>query len=202
MRPIFLAINDFLDVGRTPEPVDCIFVFAGRPERKVYALELFQQGYAPCITFSVGRFEWRRFAQLGLKDDGGLLGLVQQTPAPRRHFFIFLDDHGAQCFLIPQGKFGTLSEARALSKVVQAQNIASLIVVSSGFHLRRAVAALRRCGLPKKLRIVPVAVPEKFTRNAPENLWTKSEISSIVIKEYVKYIFYKLLPPYCFRLHR
>ena len=181
-------LNNFLDVGQPPEKADALFVFAGRQERKTYALELFRQGYASRLIFSVGRFEWRRFAQLGLADDGGLAELVQKTPAPQRHFFVSLDDRTAQCFLIATGKFGTLREAKALAESIQKQNFKNLIIVSSGFHLRRACAALRRYCSPR-LQITPVAVPARFNAVAPLQ-------SSLIFKEGCKYLLYKLLLPF------
>lgn len=197
LRRLSQALDNFMDVSQAPETADGIFVFAGRPERKVYALELFRQGYAQLIIFSVGRFEWRRFSQLGLEHDGGLMELVQKTPAPRRHFFVYLDDNQTQCFLIRKGRFGTLSEAKALAEFVQAQNLASLIVVSSGFHLRRACTALRRYCSFMPLRIIPVASPAPLASSAQENSRQKPECS-LIISEYMKYIFYKLLPPFGF----
>jgi len=181
-------LNNFLDVGQPPEKADALFVFAGRQERKTYALELFRQGYAGRLIFSVGRFEWRRFSQLGLEHDGGLAELVQKTPASKRHFFVALDDHTTQGFLIVTGRFGTLSEAKALAEFVQKQNLNSLVIVSSGFHLRRACAALRRYCSPR-LQITPVAVPARFNAVAPLQ-------SSLIFKEGCKYLLYKLLLPF------
>src|ERR1035438_7158796 len=39
------------------QPVDLIFVMAGRMERKHYGLELYRAGVAPQLVLSVGRFE-------------------------------------------------------------------------------------------------------------------------------------------------
>jgi hypothetical protein len=44
------------------QSTDLIFVLAGRDYRKHYALQLFKDGIAPSILFSVSRFEIRRFS--------------------------------------------------------------------------------------------------------------------------------------------
>src|SRR5262245_11773192 len=45
---------------------DAIFVFAGRESRKRFGVRLYREGRAPRLLLSVGRFEWRRFADLSL----------------------------------------------------------------------------------------------------------------------------------------
>lgn len=155
-----LALGALLNVGEAPKPADCIFVFAGRPERKKYGLELYRQGYSSRIVFSVARFEWRRFCQLGLDDDGGLVPLVQRTPPEKRHFFVMLDQERATAFPIPKGRLGTWSEAAALARFVNEKGIKSILVVSSAYHLRRASAALDRQSFEPGQHVTPVAVPE------------------------------------------
>lgn len=197
---IFYAIHDFLDIGQAPEKADCIFVYAGRPERKVYALNLFRQGYAKRINFSVGRFEWRGFPHLGLEQDGGLRELVQKTPPKKRHFFVYLDSQQMQCFSIKKGKLGTLSEAAALAKFIRQENIRSLIVVSTAFHLRRACETLRRHCSDITPRIIPVAVPENLASDARKNWWANRAGFLLIVKEYVKYSFYKMISPCLYKV--
>lgn len=191
-RP-FYGLHDFLNVGQAPEKAECIFVYAGRPERKSYGLKLFKEGYANCIIFSVGRFEWRGFLQLGLEQDGGLVKLVQKTPAQKRHFFIYMNELNVQCFLIVKGRLGTLSEARALAEFIQQKDIKSLIIVSSAFHLRRAQDALKRYCSQLKLRIIPVAAYPDVVK-ADMNSLKNFRAFSAIAKECVKYAFYKIFP--------
>lgn len=188
-------MHDFLDVGDVPEKADCIFVYAGRPERKTFGLRLWHEGYAGRIIFSVDRFEWRSFLRLGLEHAEGLRELVQNTPPSQRHFFVEMDLHDARFLLIERGRFGTWSEARALSEIVQRQNIRTLIVVSTAFHLRRACAALKKLCPGDQLRIIPVAVPELLTSDARTNWWKRRKGFSLIVKEYVKCLCYKLILP-------
>lgn len=69
---------DYLNTGEEPpRPADCIFVLAGRHERKVYGIDLLRRDLAPELILSAGRFEWRGFYALDLPGDSGLLKLVE-----------------------------------------------------------------------------------------------------------------------------
>ena len=190
-RRIRKAVLDFLNVGRSPERVDCIFVFAGRFERKVYGLDLYQQGYAKRIVFSVGRFEWRRFPELGLDQDGGLAGLVEKTAPRKRHFFVDREEAETRCFLIRKGLLGTLSEGAALSRFIAGEDIKSLLIVSSAFHLRRAVETVRRYCSDASVRIVPVAANDRHSTGDGADSTEPGGLTLAI--ECVKYLCYRLL---------
>ncbi len=170
----------FLDVGQSPAPSDCIFVLAGRHQRKLYGLDLWRRGFAPRLILSVGRFEWRKYYHLGLPSDGGLKSLVDQTPPSHRHFFVFLNRESASSSLIRRGRFGTLSEARALAEQFRNNGLESLLVVSSAIHLRRVALAFRRAFRSKKIRLTFAAVPE--AQQVPSEIWLE-------LKKYLVYLF-------------
>ncbi len=147
------------------EPADLLFVFAGAPWRKEFALRAWRAGAARTLVLSVGRFEWRRLPSLGLPDDGGLRALVDGTPPPRRHFFILLEGADAQARLVPKGKLGTWSEALALARLVVERRARSVAVCTSDYHLPRATLSVRRAfqGLGVTgvaITALPVAEPE------------------------------------------
>jgi hypothetical protein len=142
--------------GSFPEKVDAIFVFAGRQSRKRFGLLLFREGFAPRLVLSVGRFEWRRFASLGLPSDGGLVNLVSETEPRLRHFFVDVRRGSAACERIPVGPLGTWSESRALSGFVEREAIRRLVVVSHRRHLKRCLLGLR-LSLPGSCTVVPIA---------------------------------------------
>ena len=144
------------DVHRNSKTADAIFVFAGRESRKRFGIQLFREGSSPRLVLSVGRFEWRRFASLGLENDGGLLDLVSETPPARRHFFVEVDAFGARSERVPKGKLGTWSEIRAVARFVERERIESLVVVSDRQHLRRCLAGLRLV-LPERCALIPIA---------------------------------------------
>ncbi len=186
-------VHEYLNIGQIPRAADCIFVHAGRPERKRYGLHLFRQGYAKSIVFSVGRFEWRRFSELGLEDEGGLIGMVHQTPPRERHYFVHIRQGAAHCSLIEKCLLGTLQEATALSRFVEQEGIRSLIVLSSGFHLRRAVGAVKHCCSRLEPDIIPVAVPSAFNQSTDLEGPKAKESAGAIAAEFVKHLLYRLV---------
>ncbi len=131
-------LRAWLSPASEPRSADLIFVLAGGMHRKDYALELFRQGLAPGILFSVGRFEIRRFSKMPLPAPLDLLKIAQELPPPRRHYFTYF--HGQEVIVehVPPGKFGTLTEIEALASwLCTNPDIRSILVISSDTHLRR-----------------------------------------------------------------
>lgn len=151
-----MALPSFLNIGQNPEKADAIFVFAGRGERKRFGVELFHAGYAPRLILSVARFEWRRFEELGLWSDGGLLGMVPTIDAPDRHFFVHIERARASCDAVDRGPLGTMTEARALAALIDEAALRSVLIVSSPEHLPRCFVALRTVVTPE-CKLIPVA---------------------------------------------
>jgi hypothetical protein len=48
-------------------------------------------------------------------------------------------------------------------------------------------------------RIIPVAVPEGLASDARKNWWTSRASFMLIVKEYAKYIFYKMISPRLYR---
>jgi hypothetical protein len=179
-------IYDFLDVGRAPHPADCIFVMAGKQERKICGIKMWRIGFSDQLILSVDRFEWRKFANLNLESDGGLVSLVPQIPAPKRHFLVHLNHQQASCSLVAKSLFGTRSEARALAGYLCKTSIRSLMVVSSPAHLRRVAIAFRRAFRKSGIDPIFVAVPEEVA-------FDSSTVRAQIWAEFRKYLFYRFL---------
>ncbi len=175
-------LHSYLDISSKPSPCDAIFVLAGRHERKLHGIDLWRVGYAPELILSVGRFEWRRFHDLGLPGDGGLRKLVDSVPPVERHFFVRLWKDRAESLAVPKGRHGTLTEALAAASLLRGGEYRSLMVVSSGFHLRRVALAFGRAFRGSGTKLVFTAVPDE----PPES---RSELLS----EFRKYLLYRLL---------
>lgn len=183
---------DWLSVSEAPASADAIFVLAGRQSRKLYALDLLRQGAAPTLVLSVARFEIRRFSELPLPASIDLLQIASGTQPRLRHYFVTLQAGRAQAELMPRGRLGTLSEIGALARWLEVQpQVASLLVVSNAFHLRRVRACCRRL-LPEGLRISYVAIPEcaPLTR---DSWWREPRVRTIVLKEFPKLALYRAL---------
>lgn len=184
------ALFDSLCAGGPPHEAEAIFVFAGRPERKPHGLALWRDGFAPMLVLSVARFEWRRFVELGLSDDGGLVDLVRRTPPEERHFFVVLDRAGARAIRVETRGLGTWNEARALAGFLERERIRSVLVVSSASHLRRAVTTLRAL-TPPEVRIDATAVPEHESSIARDGWWRTARPRRAVLWEAVKLLLYR-----------
>lgn len=180
-------LHDFLDVGKSPRPADCIFVLSGRQERKAYGVKMWRFGYAPQLILSVGRFEWRKFRELNLESDGGLESCVAGIQPQRRHFFVRLDRQGASCVAVRAGRLGTRSEALALAQYLKDLPVRSLLIVSSPVHLRRAALAFRRIFRRSGVRLTFVATPERLPLES-------GEARALVWSEFCKYVLPLLLP--------
>jgi len=125
-------------------PVDLLFVFAGADARKVYGVRAWREGTASALALSVARFEWRRVPQFGLPEEGGLLRLVDATPAPERLFLLVAEGERVRARRLWKGRWGTWSEAVALAALVRERGARTVFVCSSGYHLPRVLLTVRR----------------------------------------------------------
>jgi len=187
---------EFLAPSEAPRAADALFVFAGRPERKRYGVALWRRGLAPTLILSVGRFEWRRFPELGLPDDGGLRALVEATYYKRRHFFVTVGPEGARASFVEPARLGTWREAIALAREARTRGFRSLLVVSTSIHLRRARLALSRAlgGLP--VEVTYTAVPEDESSFRCAGWWRSGAGRLEVAAELFKLAAYRLLLPW------
>ncbi|HXY26407.1 MAG TPA: hypothetical protein VEI73_17270 [Candidatus Acidoferrum sp.] len=154
-------LQSWLDREDAIAKVDLIFVLASLQSRKEYALALFQKGCAPQVLFSVGRFEIRRFSQLGLPGAPDLVAIARGIPSPERHFFVFFRNGQFEVKRIPRRRLGTLSEIDALADWIALHpEISSLALVSSGQHLFRVRLCCRSL-LSSKLKTYFLEVPNE-----------------------------------------
>ncbi len=180
------SLYDFLDVGKSPRPADCILVLAGKQERKAFGIKMLRFGYARQLILSVGRLECQKFNELNLESDGGLQALADQTPPKKQHFLVRLDPQETVCTRVRIGFGGTKSEARISAEYVRRLSVRSLLVVSSPVHLRRAALAFRHAFRGSRIQLVFISVPEKPSFNSSE---ARAEIWS----EFLKYLLYRFL---------
>jgi hypothetical protein len=142
------------------QSADLIFVLAGRENRKEYGLELFRQGLASSVLFSVARYEIRRFSQLSLPVPVDLLKVALDVPPPERHFFVLIEGQRVQVEHVRPGRFGTLTEIEALAHWLEDHaQIDSLLIISSETHLCRIRICCQSL-LSPRLRIALIAAPD------------------------------------------
>lgn len=179
-------------VERDKDVAEAIFVFAGGHPRKEFAAEVWRRGAAPVLIVSVGRFEWRRFAGLGLPGDVALRGAVEQVPPPERHFFVVVERGRAEALPIRRHRFGTRNEARALASLARERGWRSLVVISSGFHLRRVALVVRRALAGSGVRLSFAALPYDRDLYGPGRWWRRPRGVRVVLSEVVKLAVYGL----------
>ena len=172
---------------------DLIFVLAGRAVRKRFALELFRDGMAPRLLFSVARFEVRGFRELALPVAFDLLPIAQEIPAPERHFFVLFGEGAPFVERIAVRRFGTLREIEGLSAyLTRHPEIRSVIVVTSAVHARR-VALCCRVLLPRDVKFKMAAVP-RSRAGAGDREVTEARASLVeFVKELVKLGVYRVM---------
>ncbi len=190
-RPL-IALHDLLALSGEARPSDAIFVFAGAEERKRYGLALWEQGLAPSIVLSVGRFEWRRVLASGLPSDGGLGSLVEIMPPTRRHYVLTLGRETARAEWVPRGKLGTLAEARALTRLARRLGWRSVLAVTSAAHSRRAHLALRRAIGGAGVQVRTIAVPDALSAVQRSSWWRDRAGRALVFGEILKLPIYWL----------
>jgi len=189
----------FLDWLACPDPpahADAIFVLAGHKSRKVFAIQLLERGTAPCVLFSVGRFEIRRFPELGLPQTIDLLQMAQIIPPPQRHFFVLFENGQFIAQRIPVRALGTLSEIDALSDWLNFHpEVSSLLVVSSGPHLRRLRICCRAL-LPRSVKTRFLAASEEISAQNPRPWWNEAATRKSVLSEWIKIACYFVFLPF------
>lgn len=137
-------LYDRLTLHDPPQPSDLIFVHAGRMDRKQYGLELYRAGLAPRLLLSVGRFEVSKMAALGFPAVDELVAQRDRTAPADRHFFCDMNASGIRVERVALSPWNTYGEVAALRRYLKAESPRSLIVVSTGVHLRRVAATFAR----------------------------------------------------------
>ena len=189
---VMSKLYDWLAVADTCQKSDVIFVLAGREQRKHFAFKLFREGWAPTLLISVGRFEIRRFGTLGLSSSLDLPAVAATTEPRLRHYFVTVRAGETEVQKIPFSHFGTLREIRAFSNWVREHPaVRSVMIVSSGFHLKRVRMCCRRL-MPEGVKLCFVSAAEEgrffFT-----HWWRHASARKLVLSEVVKLAAYKVL---------
>jgi len=188
-------IHSWLAHEDAMESVDLLFVLAGLQGRKEYGLKLFQEGSARQLLFSVGRFEIRKFPKLNIPGSPDLLALAKDIPPARRHFFVLFCRDQFNVKRIPVRRLGTLNEIDALADwLLLHPEVSSLLIVSSGSHLRR----LRLCGralLSDKLVIRLRRIPPNYAIGNEDGLRKAVQTLRETLLELLKILCYALILP-------
>ena len=181
----FRPLRGFLFQADSPTPADVIFVLAGRHERKGYGLQLFRDGLAPRLILSVGRFEVRKIGPLGF-DDLKLRDQAARLPPDHRHFFIDLVCNSRTVTARADAGKGTYAELLSLSRYLGPERPSSMLLVSTGAHLRRVRFCCRRITSFAGMRLRYLSVPEDPTSFGRDSWWKRREEWSYIVVESLK----------------
>ena len=193
LRTLLRRVYNWLAAADPVSNADMIFALAGRRSRKLYVLRLFDEGRAPRILLSTGRFEIRRFSDLSLPLPVDLMRIASLIPPPQRHFFVCFEGQQVEVKRIPVRRFGTLGEIQALADWLHDRpRIKSLAIISSGPHLRR-VRMCCRAVLPEQLQLRLMAVPEESQWLNARSWWREWSALSLVLSEVLKLLLYQVV---------
>lgn len=176
-----------------PEPVDLIFVIAGRMERKQYGLDLYRAGFAPRLLLSIGRFEVSKMAAIGFGAADELIRLRNGTMPDERHFFCEMNASGIRIDKVKLPRWSTYGELLALRGRLAGDPARSLMMVSTDVHLRRIAVAFERIFRGFPLNVVYCPVPERYGSLRKEKWWRRRADRRFVIKEAIKLLGYRAI---------
>lgn len=180
----FLA--EYLIIEKPLESADAILVLGGShtySERTQKAAELFKKGVAPRIF---------------LTDDGEQSGWSKTEK--RNPPFVELARNSLISKGVPAGSIeilepqvtGTIYEARILSEKAKTANLNSVLIVTSAYHTRRALATFQTVFAANNQQIeLGVTSPPTGEQTPPPDRWWLSRFGwQFVAGEYVKSIAY------------
>jgi uncharacterized SAM-binding protein YcdF (DUF218 family) len=164
---------------------DVLLVLSGAPtyrERFLYAARLFVEGRASKILLTNDgvKGSWSRTLQKNpLLSERATLQMTWAGVPPDR------------IEVLPGRVSSTHDEAQLMRQYAQAHAIRSILVVTSGFHTRRALWTLRQVFRGTEIKVgVEAAIPESMT--SPGTWWWHVRGWQMVPVEYVKLAYYRL----------
>ena len=185
---------EFLSPASPPQLSDVAVVLAGRPERKRYGAQLFEQGLVRRLILSISRSEVRYTAALVPQVSDQLLELARSTPPEQRHFFLDREGSSLRITRAELRGSGTFYELTGLAKYLEnAAGISSLMVVSTSIHLRRVRFCCQQIAFFRSKSVAYVAVPEEVSSFRPQGWWRHWGHWRYLGQEYVKLAAYRLL---------
>ncbi len=173
------AIGSWLVVDQEPVGSDAIVAVAGQSRRRDHAIKLLGQGYASHLIFNVS-------------DTTYYFG---QPIDPVTSVLEGLDSHGIPRHraTINREVSSTWNDAQVTLVNASELELASLIVVSSPFHMRRVKMCFERVFEGSEVRLTYCCVPLELERIKLEGWWTREREFIKVVNEYLKLLFYRFV---------
>ncbi|MDO8680053.1 MAG: ElyC/SanA/YdcF family protein [Acidobacteriota bacterium] len=155
--PIAWELADPLEISEPPQPADVIVVFAGGvgesgqagggyQERVKRAVDLYRDGYAPRMIFSSGFV-------FAFEEAEVMRGLAMANGVP------------PEAILLETNATNTYENVALCNKILLANGWKRILLVSSPYHMRRAVMTWRRSAPGIQVTATPVAVSQFYIRD-------------------------------------
>lgn len=176
-RPVLSAVAHALIVSDPPARGDLIFLLNGRPStRPVHAAALYHRGTAPRIVL----------AQVA-RDPAEVLAACEDQTSAAVLVLRRLDVPSSAITVLTQarGVSSTHEEAQALRAYLRQSPVDRIVVVTSGYHTRRARWWLRR-ELGDSIRLI--MSPARDTRFDESNWWTTEAGLIAINNEYLTWL--------------
>ncbi len=192
-RSVAQQFCEFLIVEDPLRPVDLLIVLAGLPERKTYGLDLHRAGLASRLLLSIGRYEVRRTAALGLPCGEQLIHLAKSTPPDQRHFFLDSADEFAFGRRSPRPVHGTWDEVGAIAELLGPEGPRNVSLLSTSIHLRRVRYCCERLAFFRTRSVSYWPVAEQISSFHRHCWWQYEDHWRYVLSEYIKLLAYPVI---------
>jgi len=180
--PLLRGVGQALVYEEGPPRADVILLLNGEVEtRPFHAARLYREGAAPRIL--VGRVEDSPATELGLwpNETDVNIDILQQEGVPSEAIEVISQDAPVA---------STHDEAQALARIVERENLGSVLVVTSRVHTARSRWVVRRTLAGASVDVRVSAAPQYgFTVH---DWWTCERGLVAVLNEYIKFGYYLL----------
>lgn len=170
----------FLEMHDQPTQADIIVVLGGAvPWRAMKAAQLFHEGYAPRVMALAGMDSEFFFEALGerLSDAEVNARILKRRGVPD------------SAIVTARGARGTYGEAQLFGDYVRrVKSVRSAILVTSGFHARRAKWVFGRVLAADGVRLIAIEAEEPGLRR--DEWWRNENGMLAVFNEYLKFAYY------------
>lgn len=164
---IFMRIADFLIVGDNLENADIILTLAGdsNGERVEQAVKLYKDKWAPKILMSGGPAVWNLTYAQNMRNQAVSLGVPKKD------------------VLIQDRSESTYEDIKYSFLIIKKLNAKKVIIVTSPFHMRRAVMTAKKMYGRQGIKVI--AFPVQKAKWVAKGWWKRHEDTQPVIYEYM-----------------
>ncbi|MDV2495044.1 MAG: YdcF family protein [bacterium] len=171
-RPVLTGLGRFLVVDEPPVPSDVVIVSGGGVDRIAYGVELVRGGTSPRLLVLVNPQDCPRF--WGFRCDQAIVRRLLEMGLRREQVIIEERSHS------------THTDAVYSRQDMEREGLASAVVISEPFHMRRISWAWRRAFADTGVRLTFTSIPFEQTGMSLEGWWTRERELLFVFSEYVK----------------